>query len=227
MKLIGVTGKAGAGKTTFSNILAEKTNIGVVHVDDILTEIKLKYFKLFMNKNKDGEKIKVNNSFKSIIYKNRILFDIFMKCRAKLIDKPLELEIERLQSEGKKIIIIDDLFLKYNKRCKDISKIIILERPYAVRKEALKQRDELTKHEIVTADSAHFYGNYKEIIKTKNVEKIFNTGSKEDLKKEAEIIYKKYFSSMKERYKQNDSTSYGIGEKVPMRAKTRNDNEKY
>ena len=39
MKLIGVTGKAGSGKTTFSNMLAEKDNIGVIHVDDILKQI--------------------------------------------------------------------------------------------------------------------------------------------------------------------------------------------
>lgn len=226
MKLIGVTGKAGSGKTTFSNILAEKTNMGVIHVDDIITKIKLKYFKLFMNKNKDGEKIKVNSNFKNIVYRNKILFSLFMKFRAKLIERPLELEIERVQSEGKKFIIIDDIFIKYQKRFKDLSKIIVLERPYALRKEALQQRDNLTKDEIVTYDSAHFYGNYKEIIKTKNVEKVFNTGSKEDLKEKAENIYKKYFISMKERYKQNESTIYGIGEKETTRTKSREDKEK-
>ena len=41
MKLIGITGKAGAGKTTISNIMAQNYNVGVIHVDDVLKEVKL------------------------------------------------------------------------------------------------------------------------------------------------------------------------------------------
>lgn len=62
MKLIGVTGKAGSGKTTFSDILSQKDDIGVIHIDDILRDIKLKYFKWLMKEDKQGEKTKVNSN---------------------------------------------------------------------------------------------------------------------------------------------------------------------
>ena len=47
MKLICVTGKSGAGKTTFSDYLKENSkDIEVIHIDDLLRDIKLKYFNL-------------------------------------------------------------------------------------------------------------------------------------------------------------------------------------
>ena len=59
MKLIGVTGKSGAGKTTFSDYLKENSkDIEVIHIDDLLRDIKLKYFKFLMEKRKNGEKNK-------------------------------------------------------------------------------------------------------------------------------------------------------------------------
>ena len=49
MNLVGVTGKSGAGKTTFSNYLKENSkDIEVIHIDDLLRDIKLKYFKFLM-----------------------------------------------------------------------------------------------------------------------------------------------------------------------------------
>ena len=95
MKLIGITGKAGSGKTTFSNMLAVYPNIEVIHIDDILNKIKLKYFRLLMKKNHNGKKTKVDSKLKLLLYKNKLLFTLFMKFRAKLIKKPLTLEIKR------------------------------------------------------------------------------------------------------------------------------------
>ena len=36
MKIIGVMGNGGSGKTTFTTYFEQKTNVGVIHVDDIL-----------------------------------------------------------------------------------------------------------------------------------------------------------------------------------------------
>lgn len=205
MKLIGVTGKSGAGKTTFSNMLAEKSNIGVIHIDEILTEIKLKYFKLFMKNNNKGEKIKVDSKLKIFIYKNKLLFNTFMKIRARLIKKPLEERIKSLQASGKEYALIDDVFIKHLNVYKDLSKIFIIERPYAVRKEALKERDDLTKEEIVANDIAHYKGNYKEIVLKNNIEKIENNGTEKELRIKANNIYTKHFVTFKDKYKQNVS----------------------
>ena len=206
MKLIGVTGKSGAGKTTFSNMLSEKSNIGVIHIDEILTEIKLKYFKLFMKNNNKGEKTKVNSKLKIFIYKNKAIFNIFMNIRAGLIKKSLNERIEKMQSEGKEYVLIDEIFIKHLDVYKDFSKIFIIERPYCARKEALKERDDLTKEEIVANDIAHYKGNYKEIALKDNIEKIYNNGTEQDLRIKANDIYTKHFITFKDKYKQTVCT---------------------
>ena len=201
MKLIGITGKAGAGKTTFSDMLAEKDNIGVIHIDDILRKIKLKYFKILMGKDKQGEKAKVNSKMKTIIYKNKILFDIFMKFRAKLVEKPLKKEIDQLENMGKKIILIDDIFIQYQKCYKELSQIFLVERPFIDRRKALEDRDELSKKEVVSYDVAHVTGNYKDIVKGNNTIKIINNKSKQELSKMVDLIYQRYFFNIKDKYK--------------------------
>ena len=45
MIYIGVTGKSGAGKSTFSDFWSTKSNVGVIHFDDIVDEVKMKYLK--------------------------------------------------------------------------------------------------------------------------------------------------------------------------------------
>lgn len=207
MKLIGVTGKAGAGKTTFSDMLAQKQNIGVIHIDDILTRMKLRYFKPIMSRDKNGENIKVNSKLKAILYGNKMLFNLFMKFRANLIEKLLKEKIENLKNEGKEIIIIDDIFIKYQKIYKDLSVIFMINRPYVERKKALQQRDNLNKKELIAYDIAHFKGNYKEIIEEKHVKEIINNGSKGELEKLAEQVYEQYFIGFKERYKQKENAS--------------------
>ena len=78
MKLIGITGKAGAGKTTISNIIAQNNNVGVIHVDDVLKDVKLKYLKLFMDTDNKGEKTKVNGKLKMLLFRNKILFNLIV-----------------------------------------------------------------------------------------------------------------------------------------------------
>ena len=56
LKLIGVTGKSGAGKTTFANILAQKNGIGVIHIDEVLRKVKKKDLKALKETDVYGEK---------------------------------------------------------------------------------------------------------------------------------------------------------------------------
>ena len=71
MKLIGVTGKGGAGKTTFANLFETKENIGVIHIDDIVNEFKDQKFSIFMNKNNKGQKAKIKPGIKMFLFKNK------------------------------------------------------------------------------------------------------------------------------------------------------------
>jgi len=204
VKLIGVTGKTGAGKTTFSNMLANKEKVGVIHVDDILKEFKLKYFKLLLSKDKNGEKTKINYNLKTILYGNKLIFELFMRFRSKLVEDKIDKKILQLVEEGNEIIIIDDIFIKYMKRYKDLSKVYIVRRPFLERKAAIKERDDLTKKEIVAVDVAHHKKNYKEISKNKKIQYINNNGTQEELSKIVDEIYNEQLDvSIREKYKQN------------------------
>lgn len=197
MKLIGITGKAGAGKTTFSDYLAQNSkDIGIIHVDDLIKELKLKYFKFLMKKDNKGEKVKVDSRLKKFLYKNKIIFSAFMKFRAKLISPSLKRIIKELSD--KRIILIDDIFIKYHKLYKDLDKIYVLERAYSNRREALIQRDGISKEEIMAYDLAHYRGNYKEIKGDIRVTKIENDGDKIKLKQKAREIYEKTMLSDRE-----------------------------
>lgn len=203
MKLIGITGKSGAGKTTFSNIMAKHEDVGVIHIDDLLREIKLKYFKSLMQKSNTGEKTKVNSGLKMLLYKNRIIFNLFMKFRAKLLKKRIDSKIQELQDSGKKVIIIDDIFIKSLHIYDDLEKVLLVERSYVNRKQALKERDDLTLQDIVASDIAHFKGIYRDTHKNSKIEKITNKGSKEELIIKAKEIYEKYCTPQKSRFRRS------------------------
>ena len=203
MKLIGITGKAGSGKTTFSNMLAQKPGIAVVHIDDILKEIKLKYFRPLMKQDKHGEKTKVDSRLKKILYSNKILFRLFMGFRAKLIQKALEKRIQELSDEKNRIIIIDDIFLQYQKCYTGLSKIFLMERPFIDRRQSIMKRDDLSKEEVVASDIAHYNGNYKNLLSNEYTIKIQNNKTKEELSRLAEVVYQEQFSTIKERYREN------------------------
>ena len=205
MKLIGVTGKSGAGKTTFSNILAEKNNIGVIHVDDIIKKIKLKYLSFLATKEIDVENKRINPKLKIFIFKNKFFFNMYMRFRAKMIEKFLDLEIQKFKNEGKEFVIIDDIYIKYHKIYDDLSKVFIIERNYVERQHALKKRDNITKEELIARDMAHFNGNYKEITLTDNSEKVLNNGTEEELRIKVNNIYNKHFITFKEKYRQDVS----------------------
>lgn len=190
MELIGITGKAGAGKTTFSEYLRanNEKDIGVIHLDDLITEIKLKYFKPFMKKNNKGEKIRVDSRLKKLIYKNKYIFLLFMKFRAKLIEPLLNKKIEEL-SRTKKIVILDDIFIKFHKVYDKLDKIFLVERPFKERRESVSKRDGISKEEVTAYDMAHHKGNYREIKQDSRVITIKNNGDREELKGKAREVY--------------------------------------
>lgn len=200
MKLIGITGMAGSGKTTFSNMLAQNQEIGVIHVDDLLKKIKLKYFSFIMKENAEGEKTKVDSNLKTLLYRNKILFNMFMKFRSKLIQKLISDEIHKEKILGKKVIIVDDAFIQHQKCYKDLSLIILMERPYIDRRYALMEREKLTKAEIVAYDIAHYTGNYKDTTFNRKTIKIKNNNTKEELSNLAEYLYQEKFSDFKSKY---------------------------
>ncbi len=206
MKIIGITGKAGSGKTTFSDYLGKKQRTAVIHIDDLFSEIKLKYFKFFMNNNTNKAKTKMTSKHKRILYTNPLLFKIFMKFRSKSVEKRLNRKIEDL-SKNNDTILIDDIFIKYHKVYKQMNEIFLMERPYVERCTSLLERDSVSKEELVLYDVANRKGKHDKIGKKRKVTVISNKTDKEDLEKTAELIYREKFektsNTLKERCKSN------------------------
>lgn len=176
MKLIGVTGKSGAGKTTFSDYLTQKNiDIGIIHVDEINEELKEKYLKVFIKNNKTDRK-KVSFKLNSFLYKNKHFFNIAMRIRSMLVSPLLNKRIKKMNN--KKIVMIDDTFLIYDKVFKRLDKIYELKRAYQDRRAAIMERDDVTKEEAVAYDIAFFTSNYNDIKNDKRVIRIINDGDK-------------------------------------------------
>ena len=181
MIYIGVTGKSGAGKTTFSDFWATKSNVGVIHFDDLVDDVKIKYFKRFMEKDNNNKPVKVKNNLKKLIYSHKITFDLLMKLRDRLTKKAFERRIEELKRQGKDIIVIDDWMLASHKElCKKCRKIYLVSRRFTQRRMGLQERDSATIEETKVADIPFALGFAKRPIGPK-VEVIQNYGDLEEL----------------------------------------------
>ena len=207
MKIVGVMGNTGSGKTTFTNYLEQKENVGVIHVDDIMGNAKRKYFRMFLqpkeNNNTENTKRnpKLKNGAKKFFYRNKLNFAILMFIRNKLITKELGKQIDRLKKEGKSLIVIDDWALTKNpKLSKCCTHIYVLQRNYLNRREGLRKRDGLTIEELKTTGIPYALGYVRPPIGEK-CSIIKNNGSIEDLYIHAEKVYERYVGlSFDEKY---------------------------
>ena len=152
MKLIGVMGNGGSGKTTFTNYLDNKDNVGVIHVDDLVGEIKKKYFGAFLqpkeNNTTESTKSnpKVKTEVKEFFYKNKFAFKLLMAVRSKLVEKELNRQIKEFKMDGKRVIIVDDWALPTHKNLlPNFNQIYFLRRGIISRRQGLVERDGLSK----------------------------------------------------------------------------------
>lgn len=207
MKLLGVTGNVGSGKTTFTEFLGQKDNIGVIHVDHLVGDAKKKYLRLFLQPEKNNttdstkKNPKLNINFIRMLYSNRILFSLCTSVRNKMIQKPLESKIEELKREGKTLIVIDDWLISTNKDlCKRLDKIYIVKRNFLDRRESMRLRDDATRTELRISDIPYANG-YFATLTGDNVIEILNKGTLKDLCKIADKEYENLGElSFNERY---------------------------
>lgn len=195
MKLIGVMGNSGSGKTTFTEYLETKQSVGVIHVDSITSDIKKKYFRPFLQgKDKNTTESTKNNpkvkmGAKAVFYKNKFAFNLLMKIRNKLIEKELERQIEEFKRDGKKVVVIDDWALPTQKKLfPKFAHIYAMKRRFTDRRKGLTQRDAISIEEAKLYDLPYAL-RFIKIPKQSNVTSINNYGTIEELYASAEEVY--------------------------------------
>lgn len=207
MKIVGVMGNTGSGKTTFTSYLEQKDNVGVIHVDDIMGKAKQKYFKMFLQPKENNttentiKNPKIKAGAKNFFYRNKLNFSILMFVRSKLISKELDKQIEEFRKQGKSLVVIDDWALSKNKKLLNrCNHVYTLQRNYMNRRAGLRKRDGLTNFELKTCGIPYALGFIKPPIGEK-CSVIRNNGSLEELYKHAEKVYERYVGlSFDEKY---------------------------
>lgn len=189
MKIIGVTGKSGAGKTTFASFLGERKNVGVIHIDNIMNNIKEEKFKSqIKGRTKSNAPILLSSKVRMFLSSYKIPFKIYMAIKRKMMKSKIENQIKEFKREGKDAVIIEGVHLPYLVDSKLFSKTIYVRRSYIDRKRALRKRENLSKRDIIERDLP-----YKRKLSTTN-EKDFdyvieNNLGKEELKAASNKIY--------------------------------------
>ena len=191
MIIIGVTGKSGAGKTTFSDFLGKRDNVGVIHLDKVVDDVKESKFKnQIRERNKNNGPVMFSNKVHIVINNNKFLFRAFCTIKKFLMKDKIKEEIARFKREGKDAVVIDSCYLTDLVDEKLFDKIICVKRPYKSRLDSIVKREKESEEKIdlVTRDMPY----KRKISKARKLKYdyvILNTLGKDELERAGEKIY--------------------------------------
>lgn len=164
MKVIGIFGKSGAGKTTLSKLIQsyDIENIEIIHLDNLYDEIKKKFFRKNFTEQTDmdnNEIVTVNPHLKNKLLKSKIL-GFIMQRRNILGNILIKRKISQARRLGKKAIIIEGIHLNSFKVIQDADAIIRVEAPFVKRLNRVGKREDksVDKKKMVFLDKVFFLG---------------------------------------------------------------------
>ena len=166
--IIGITGKSGVGKTTYSNKIAEDNDFYVAHIDDLSHEamecepIKSELIKLF------GDSIIKNGKIDrkylgDLVFTNRHLYENM----SNLVWTETKNKIDSILKFHKNVIL-DWILLPHSHYWNMCDKKILITADEDSRKEKVMLRDNISKEYLEKRDSASISYNefeFDEIIK--------------------------------------------------------------
>lgn len=189
MELIGITGKSGSGKTTLSDMLAQNGNVGVIHGDKLFDKVKQQNLFHIMECDEKGNPITAKKNIRKFVYSNKYIFLAYIRLKAMLSKGMIKKQIKELENQGKDIIVIECVHLKYYPIFKELDKRILVERPYIERQKAVLAREKnMDKDTFVMWDMPYKRSYYKE--NKKDYDNTIHNKSKEQLKQEANYLYR-------------------------------------
>ena len=194
MKIIGIRGMSGAGKTTLSRMIKEcdLDNIDIIHLDDVWEYLKKKVFKKHTTieyDNSNNPIVRIDNRSRQRILSNRI-GRFLVEHREIFTNLFVQREFEKHKKRGKKAIIIEGDVLDAYSIAKKCDAIVEIRAPYHERVERVENRSgEQLKEELVLRDRK--FQRIKKISKRKCTYCIENNGDIDSLRKAAMAIYER------------------------------------
>ncbi len=203
MKIIGITGKPGSGKTTLSKMIEQEgKGVKVIHLDFVMDEFKkrkLKPGQYVQAKNNDEEvRIYTKLKWKERVLKTPFVNKLYMDARNILIRNIIRKQIKKQEEENGQLVIIEGVLLDYIGMDKHLDYKIQMEVPVDKRLERLEKREGKGRKRSVCLKPQFFFSNF---YRKRTPDKVIdNSGQKGDLEKQAMEIYcKQIWVGQKER----------------------------
>lgn len=230
MKIIGIFGKSGAGKTTLSKLIQDydKDNIEVVHLDSILDDIKIRILGKNVKRQIDydgNDKIIINKKIKLGVLRSEFFREIIYKkiMENKIGSSILKRKIERAEKSGKKAMIVEGSMLNNYKITEKFYKKVKIEASFKKRFDRVQKRqtEPIDKEEMVLRDKSFFKNTKKEYQYF-----IENDGNMEKLRVEAKKIYNLYIKDKEKNKLQERYGGYKISNtSINVQLREKEDNE--